>query len=66
MNTGSMMTTSSEHEPEAINWAGYEAWREAVVVARRERRQRSERYMARHRRAPDDVADTQEPRQRSA
>ena len=50
-----MMTTSSEHKPKAIDWAGYDAWREAVVVARRERRQRSERYVARHRRAPDDV-----------
>jgi hypothetical protein len=50
-----MMTTSSEDKPKAIDWAGHDAWREAVVVARRARRQRSERYVARHRRAPDDV-----------
>jgi hypothetical protein len=36
------MTTSDEHKPEADDWTSYDGWREAVVVARRERRQRGE------------------------
>jgi hypothetical protein len=49
---GSVMTTSGVNEPKAISEASTETWREAVSVARRERRQRGERYTARHRSAP--------------
>jgi hypothetical protein len=49
---GSVMMTSGVNEPKAIREASTETWREAVLVARRERRQRGERYAARHRSAP--------------
>jgi hypothetical protein len=52
-----MMTTSGEHEPRPIVKDGLQAWRETVAAARHERRQRGERYAARHRRGPHDNAD---------
>jgi hypothetical protein len=42
------MTTSDEHKPEADDSTSYDGWREAVVLARRERRQRGESYLAAH------------------
>jgi hypothetical protein len=54
---GQMMTTSREHEPRPTAKDGLEAWPETVAAARHERRQRGERYPARHRRAPHDTAD---------
>jgi hypothetical protein len=61
-----MMTTSGEHEPRVIGWASYDELREAVAIARRERRQRGETYLARHRRASVDGTDGQDTAQRSA
>ena len=52
------MVADSEHESEAVDWASYDAWQNSVDVARRERQQRGESYMARHRRAADDDGDT--------
>ena len=60
------MTTSSEHEPTAIEWASYDAWRESVAVARRERRQRGEGYTGRHRSVPVEPSDGQDITHRSA
>jgi len=60
------MSTSDEHRPEADDWTSYDGWREAVVVARRERRLRGESYLARHRRAPHDDANAPDDTQRSA
>jgi hypothetical protein len=51
-DTGSVMTTSGVNEPKPISEASTETWRVAISVARRERRQRGERYTARHRSAP--------------
>jgi hypothetical protein len=66
MTWGRMMTTNDEHERTAIDWASEEAWRESVAVARRERRQRGERYTGRHRAVPAEPADGQDIAQRSA
>ena len=63
---GYLMTTSGEHEPGVIGWANYDELREAVAIARRERRQRGETYLARHRRATVDGTDGQDTAQRSA
>ena len=63
---GHRMTTSGEHEPRAMDWASYDALREAVAVARRERRQRGERYVARHRLRPADNADGHDTDRQSA
>ena len=60
------MTTSGEHEPRAMEWASYDALREAVAVARRERRQRGEPYVARHRPGAADNADGQDNARQSA
>jgi hypothetical protein len=43
-----------------------EAWRMTMALARYERRQRGERYMARHRSTPADGADAHDSTQRSA
>jgi hypothetical protein len=61
-----MMTTSGEHDPRAIDWASHDALREAVAAARRERQQRGERYVARHRPGSADSADGQDPDRQSA
>ena len=61
-----MMTTNGEHEPESIGWTGFEAWRESVAAAHRERRQRGERYTGRHRTVPTEPADEQDITHRSA
>ena len=61
-----MMTTGGEHEQRAINWASYDALREAVAVARRERRKRGEPYVARHRQGPADSVNGQDTAQQSA
>jgi len=61
-----MMTTSGEHDPRAIDWASHDALREAVAAARRERRQRGESYVARHRPGSADSADGQDPDRQSA
>jgi hypothetical protein len=61
-----MMTTSDEHEPTGFSQDSTEAWRMTMALARYERRQRGERYMARHRSTPDDGAEGHDTSQRSA
>jgi hypothetical protein len=61
-----MMTTSRENEPKGISPDSTEAWRITMALARYERRQRGERYMARHRSTPADGADAHDTTQRSA
>jgi hypothetical protein len=61
-----MMTTSHEHEPMGISQDSTEAWRVTMALARYERRQRGERYLARHRWAPADGAEAHDTTQRSA
>ena len=61
-----MMTTSDEHEPTGFSQDSTEAWRMTMALARYERRQRGERYMARHRSTPADGAEAHDTTQRSA
>ena len=60
------MTTSGEQDKQAIDWASYDALREAVAVARRERRKRGESYVARHRQWLADSVHGQDAAQQSA